>query len=114
MRSAGGPTTTGSASSSRSRAPTRSTSGCTPSASADRRFRAAFDELPDGTFVLEDGEAWLLLGDELLRWTPGGYAERRERPAGDALLITPPTTVDVLRAGWAPVVPFIHPSAFAL
>ena len=78
------------------------------------RFRAAFDELPDGTFVLEDGEAWLVLGHELLRWTPGGYAERHERPAGDALLITPPTTVEVLRAGWAPVVAFVHPSAFGV
>ena len=86
----------------RSRAPTRSTSGCTPSASADHVSARAFDELPDGTFVLEDGEPWLLLGQELLRWTPGGYAERRERPAGEALLITPPTTVDVLRAGGRP------------
>ena len=76
------------------------------------RFRAPFDALPDGTFVLEDEEPWLVLGSELLQWTPGGYANRCPRPAGEALLITPPTTVDVLRAGWEPVVPFLHPSAF--
>ena len=77
------------------------------------RFRAPFAGLPDGTFVVEDGEPWLVLGRELLRWTPGGYAQRRPKPSGEALLITPPTTVDVLRAGWTPVVPFVHPSALA-
>ena len=77
------------------------------------RFRAPFDELPDGTFVLDNGEPWLVLGSELLQWTPGGYALRRLRPPGEALLITAPTTVGVLRAGWAPVVPFLHPSALA-
>jgi len=77
------------------------------------RFRAPFDELPDGTFVLENGEPWLVLGSELLQWTPGGYGTRRPRPPGEALLITAPTMVDVLRAGWAPVVPFLHPSALA-
>jgi hypothetical protein len=78
------------------------------------RFRVPFDELPDGTFVLEDGAPWLVLGIELLQWKPGGYALHRPRPSsGEALLITPPTTVDVLRAGWEPVVPFVHPSAFA-
>jgi hypothetical protein len=75
------------------------------------RVRVQVDELPDGAFVLEAGEPWLVLGSELLQWTPGGYARRRPRPSGEALLITPPTTVDVLRAGWTPVVPFLHPSA---
>jgi len=77
------------------------------------RFVVQFDELPDGTFVLEEGEPWLVLGLELLQWTPGGYARRRPRPSGEAVLITPPTTVDVLRAGWTPVVPFLHPSALS-
>src|SRR5262245_17522875 len=45
-----------------------------------RRFHeAALEELPDGAFVLEDGEPWLVLGDELRRWTPAGYAESRPR-----------------------------------
>jgi hypothetical protein len=75
------------------------------------RFRASFDELPDGAFVLENGEPWLVLGPELLQWTAGGYSTRRPKPSGEALLITPPTTIDVLRAGWSPIVPFLHPSA---
>src|SRR6516165_2320536 len=35
-----------------------------------RRHEARFDELPDGTFVLDDGQPHLVLGAELLRWTP--------------------------------------------
>jgi hypothetical protein len=77
-----------------------------------RLHRAPFDELPDGAFVLEDGAPRLVLGRELLRWTPAGYDERRPRPdGGGAVLITPPSLVAVLRAGWEPVVPLLHGSA---
>lgn len=76
-----------------------------------RYHEARFDELPDGAFVLEEGEPWLVLGDELLRWTPGGYTDRRARPWGAATLVTPPSTVEVLRHGWGGAVPFLHPSA---
>jgi hypothetical protein len=70
------------------------------------------DELADGAFVLRDGKPWLVLGDELLRWKPGGYAERARRPSSDvALLITPPSLVSVLRAGWSSDLPLLHPSA---
>jgi hypothetical protein len=69
------------------------------------------DELPDGAFVLVDGEPWLVLGDELLRWTPGGYADRRRRPPETAVVVTPRSTVRVLRAGWSGVVPFLFPTA---
>ena len=66
--------------------------------------------LPDGAFVLVEGAPWLVLGGELLRWTPGGYAERR-RAAGRARLLTPPTSLAALAAGWDGAVPFLHPSA---
>jgi hypothetical protein len=69
-----------------------------------------FGELPDGTFVLRDGEPWLVLGPELLRWTAGGYTERLARPSGRATVITPPLLLEVLRAGWRGAVPFLHPS----
>jgi len=75
-----------------------------------RREEAA-DELPHGTFVLVEGEPWLVLGDKILRWTPGGYAELRARPRAGVTVITPATTLDVLRAGWAGAVPFLHPSS---
>ena len=57
--------------------------------------------LPDGTFVLEDGQPALVLGDALVPWTTDGYGGRRPRPtAGTATVITPPSTVAVLRAGY--------------
>ena len=80
------------------------------------RHDASLAELPDGTFVLREGAPWLVLGDELLRWTPAGYVERTPRPTGEgvrAVLITPPSRAAVQRAGWDPVVPLYHPSALA-
>src|SRR4051812_43928512 len=49
-------------------------------AGGGRRLRPAVaDELPDGAFVLHDGEPWLVLGACLLRWTPSGYTDRVPR-----------------------------------
>jgi hypothetical protein len=71
---------------------------------------APFDDLPDGVFVLRD-EPWLVIGSELRRWTLGGYAERAPRPSGRAVVVTPPSLVGVLRAGWSGAVSLLHPSA---
>jgi hypothetical protein len=78
---------------------------------AERGRRHEAEALPDGAFVLRGGEPWLVLGDELLRWTPAGYADRAPRPSGRAVCITPPTLVAVLRAGWSGAVPLLHPTA---
>ena len=72
----------------------------------ERRLEA----LPDGAFVLLDGAPWLVFGGSLLRWSAGGYAERRARPRGRAAVITPPTTLVVLQAGWAGGEPLLKPS----
>jgi hypothetical protein len=73
---------------------------------------AAFHSLPDGAFVLFEGEPHVVAGRDLLRWTPDGYVAGAPRPArGVATVITPPSLVEVLRAGWDPVVPRLHPSA---
>jgi hypothetical protein len=82
-----------------------------PGTRAHRLHDADLAGLPDGAFVLADGAPWLVLGRELLRWTPGGYAERRPRADGPARLITPPSLVGILRSGWQGEVPFLHPSA---
>jgi hypothetical protein len=74
------------------------------------RSEVELGELPDGAFVLRDGDPWLVLGEQLLRWTPAGYTERSPRPSGRAVLITPPSLVEVLRSGWEPLVPLLHPS----
>jgi hypothetical protein len=79
---------------------------------AQRHHEAALDDLPDAAFVLRDGAPWLVRGGQLLAWTPAGYAQRVARPAGErAVLLTPPSLVAVLRAGWNGAVPLLHPSA---
>jgi hypothetical protein len=83
-------------------------------AGRQRHHDAVLDELPDGAFVLHQGAPWLVVGAELREWTPAGYTARMPRPPGRrAVLITPPSLVAVLRAGWQPVVPLLHPSALA-
>jgi hypothetical protein len=58
-------------------------------------------DLPDGCFVVLDREPWLVVSSGLTRWTLEGYAERRGRPRGGAAdVLTPPSTVAALRAGY--------------
>jgi len=85
-----------------------------PGTRAQLRHEAPFDELPDGAFVLREGVPWLVRGGELLRWTPAGYTTRVPRPVGErGLVLTPPALLGVLRIGWEPLVPLLHPSALA-
>jgi hypothetical protein len=80
-----------------------------------RSFVAALDELPDGVFVTVAAwgeQAYLVRGDYLLAWSPGGYGERRRRPKGkEVKMLTPPSMVKAIQAGYAPE---IHPSAAAV
>src|SRR5207245_4367359 len=81
---------------------------------AQRKHMASLEELPDGAFIEHAGEPMLMLGNRLLRWTPAGYTEAERRPSRrSALLLTPPSIVAVLHAGWVSSVPFLHPSAGA-
>ena len=80
-------------------------------AERQQQSQAPFAELPDGAFVLEDGAPFLVLESDLLRWTPSGYTERRKRPDGIAVVITPASLAAMLKAGWHGAVPFLHPSA---
>jgi hypothetical protein len=82
-----------------------------PVTRGQRLHVAPLAELPDGTFVLEQGEPHLVLGSRLLRWTPAGYVDPKPRSGGEAALITPPSLAAVLRAGWDPLVPLLHPTA---
>ncbi len=57
--------------------------------------------LPDGAFALVEDAPCVVVGGELAEWTREGYGARRPRPAsGDAEVITPPSSVAVLRAGY--------------
>jgi len=66
-----------------------------------RVHRLPWAELPDGAFVLLDQTPAVVLGDRLSEWTREGYGKHRSRPVrGTANVITPPSSVAVLRAGY--------------
>ena len=76
-----------------------------------RLHAAAYDELPDGAYVMVEAAPWLVWGDGLLRWSASGYQRRVPRPPrGRAQLLTPPSLVELLRDGWQGLVPLAHPS----
>lgn len=84
------------------------------SGGARRLHRAVLDDLPDAAYVLWEEAPWLVLGDRLWAWSSAGYLTSVSRPAAARVtLITPPSLVEVLRAGWESALPLVHPSAQA-
>jgi hypothetical protein len=61
--------------------------------------------LPDGTVIAAAGGAYTLAHGRAFRWTAGGYEAPVEIPRAGALL-TPPSTLRALRAGYRPA---LHP-----
>jgi hypothetical protein len=59
-------------------------------------------DLPDGTFVVRDGGIpAVVVGDHVTDWSQEGYAGRGARPRGGvAVVLTPPSSVAALRAGY--------------
>jgi hypothetical protein len=58
-------------------------------------------DLPDGTFAWHEDAPALVLGDSVVPWSASGYGPPRVRPSvGDVDVITPPSSVAVLRAGY--------------
>jgi hypothetical protein len=79
---------------------------------SSRLHVVSLDLLPDGAFVMWDDRPVLVIGAQLLPWQAAGYTEPVARPLGAYVsLITPPSLVEVLWAGWEPVVPLLHPTA---
>lgn len=64
-------------------------------------------DLSDGTMIADGGRAFLVRRDRLLEWSLEGYRPITSPPAGLRLL-TPPSTVAALAAGYRPV---LHPTA---
>jgi hypothetical protein len=74
-----------------------------------RLHQARLEDLPNGTMIAEEDRAWLLMDGGLLRWSPSGYDGRRAtRGPATVMALTPPSVIDVLRAGYESG---IHPSA---
>jgi hypothetical protein len=68
------------------------------------------ERLPDGTMVQVGTEIFMIAFCKPLRWSFAGY-ERVQAPIEQAMLLTPPSTVQALAAGYRPE---LHPSAGAL
>ncbi len=68
------------------------------------------EELPDGAMVQQGTESFLIVQGRALLWSPAGYRQASHAPQ-DALLLTPPSTLRALSAGYRPV---LHASAVAL
>jgi hypothetical protein len=70
------------------------------------RRRSTLDGLPDGTMVAAGARAFVVAAGRLFLWTIDGYRPVDVPPKVDGV-ITPPSTVAALRAGYRPV---LHPS----
>ncbi|SDN20388.1 hypothetical protein [Afipia sp. GAS231] len=64
-------------------------------------------ELPDGAMVQVGAESFLILRGRALVWSMAGYREA-DTTIKDAMLLTPPSTLRAISAGYRPV---LHPSA---
>ena len=69
---------------------------------------APLDQLPDGAMVQDGNESYLILQGRALLWSPGGYGEAPRMLESVAMVLTPPSTLRALSAGYRPV---LHPSA---
>jgi len=65
------------------------------------------ERLPDGAMVQEESESYLIVQGRALSWSPAGYRNAQRAPVG-AVLLTPPSTLRALEAGYQVV---LHPSA---
>ena len=64
-------------------------------------------ELPDGAMLQEGMQSHLIVRGRVLTWSPAGYREAQNAIWG-GMLLTPPSTLRALSAGYRPV---LHPSA---
>lgn len=60
--------------------------------------------------MVADGvQAWSVLGQELLAWSPSGYGDRRAAtPSPTLMALKPPSLIVVIPKGYRPG---LHPSA---
>jgi hypothetical protein len=68
---------------------------------------APLRDLPDGAMVQGGSDSYLIVQGRALLWSPAGYGSPPHMP-GELMLLTPPSTVRALIAGYRPV---LHPSA---
>ena len=70
----------------------------------------SLQELPDGAMLQQGTQSVLSVQGSALLWSPAGYRKAPSAIADAMLLLTPPSTLRALSAGYRPV---LHPSAVA-
>jgi hypothetical protein len=70
-------------------------------------LRDPIGTLPDGAMIAANDQPYLIARGRPLRWTPNGY-RTADRPIAAPMLITPPSTLNALRAGYQAI---LHPTA---
>ena len=65
------------------------------------------DQLPEGAMVQHDEQSYLVTQGRALKWSPAGYSAAEQLP-DEATLLTPPSTLRTLNAGYQAV---LHPTA---
>jgi hypothetical protein len=70
-------------------------------------LQVPIEDLPDGGIVQDGRESFLILQGRALKWSSDGYSEASHITV-DAMLLTPPSTLRALSAGYRPV---LHASA---
>jgi hypothetical protein len=66
------------------------------------------EKLPAGAMVQQADESYLITHGKALAWSPAGYRAADITVLPEAMLLTPPSTLRALSAGYRPV---LHPSA---
>jgi hypothetical protein len=70
-------------------------------------LEGAIADLPDGAMVAAEGESYLIVQGRAMRWSFAGY-DATDIELRDANLLTPPSTLRALHAGYRPA---LHPTA---
>lgn len=72
-----------------------------------RRHHAKVEDLPDYSFILWREVPHLLLGSQIVPFSPEGYGAPMDRPSGEVAVLTPRPTLTTLAAGYRPD---LHPT----
>ena len=66
-------------------------------------YEDLFSNLPDGSFIFNEEQPYLVAGGSIYKWTPAGYEKGIVRPQlKNVTVLTPRSVVNTFRAGYQP------------
>lgn len=72
-------------------------------------YQASINDLSNGTFVLFEGNPYLLYDRQMHEWTPFGYEAAQALPQAEIVsVMTPQSIVNAFHAGYLPQINAIH------